>query len=313
MPALKLVNINDISREEWLQWRRKGIGSSDAAACAGESKWKSPYALWLEKTGQMEPDEPGESAYWGITLEEVVAQEFMKRTGLKAQRVNSILQHPEYPWMIANIDRRIVGQKVGLECKTTSEYLKDEWTDDKVPTPYLLQCQHCMAVTGYKEWWIAVLVGGNKFYYKSIPRDEDLIQALIKIEADFWNLVETKTQPPLDGSESSTEILGMLYPEGDGSRIDLYDDSLFKQLRDAQAAKKAAEANEEALRNQIKALMTTCEAAFYDGRLMATWKNQQDNRIDTGRLKTERPDIYKAYLNSKTIRKFLPKLKEVAL
>ena len=73
MPALKLVNINDISHEEWLQWRKKGIGSSDAAACAGESKWKSPYALWLEKTGQMEPDEPGESAYWGIALEEVVA------------------------------------------------------------------------------------------------------------------------------------------------------------------------------------------------------------------------------------------------
>ena len=57
-------------------------------------------------------------------MEEVVAKEFYKRTDLKVQRRNAILQHPEYPWMLANVDRLIVGDRVGLECKTTSEYLK---------------------------------------------------------------------------------------------------------------------------------------------------------------------------------------------
>jgi len=296
-----------MTREEWLERRKKGIGGSDAAAVAGESKWKSPYAVWLEKTGQMTPDEPGEAAYWGITLEELVAQEFAKRTGLKVQKVNNILRHPQYPWMLANIDRRIVGQKAGLECKTTGEYSKDEWTDDKVPTAYLLQCHHYMAVTGYKEWWIAVLVGGNKFHYKLIPRDEEIIEALIKIESDFWKLVETMTPPPIDGSESSSEILGKLYPEGDASRIDVYDDSLFNQLKEAQEAKKTAEANEEELKNKFKLLMGKSEIVFFDEKPVVTWKNQKENRLDTTRLKAERPEIYKAYVNTKTIRRFLVK------
>lgn len=307
MEALKLVSTAEITREEWLERRKKGIGGSDAAAVAGESKWKSPYAVWLEKTGQMEPDEPGEAAYWGITLEEMVAQEFAKRSGLKVQRVNTILQHPQYPFMLSNIDRRIVGQKSGLECKTTSEYNKADWEEDKVPTEYLLQCHHYMAVTGYKEWWIAVLIGGNKFHYKLIPRDEEIIQALIKIESDFWQLVESKTPPPIDGSESSSEILGKLYPEGDGSRIDVYNDSLFKQLNDAKAYKKVADQQVAELENKIKAMMGESEIVFFDDKPMATWKNQQDNRIDTKRLKAEKPDIYRQYCNSKTIRKFLLK------
>ena len=57
-------------------------------------------------------------------MEEVVAKEFSKRTDLKVQRRNVILQHSEYPWMLANVDRLIVGERVGLECKTSSEYLK---------------------------------------------------------------------------------------------------------------------------------------------------------------------------------------------
>ena len=69
-------------------------------------------------------DIQSESAYFGNVLEEVVAQEFAKRTRLKVQRRNAILQHPEYPWMLANVDRLIVGERIGLECKTASEYLK---------------------------------------------------------------------------------------------------------------------------------------------------------------------------------------------
>ena len=106
------------------------------------------------------------SAYFGNVLEEVVAQEFAKRTGLKVQRRNAILQHPAYPWMLANVDRLIVGERIGLECKTASEYLKKEWEGEEIPVTYLLQCQHYMAVTGYEAWWIAVLIGGNKFVYK---------------------------------------------------------------------------------------------------------------------------------------------------
>lgn len=169
MDAVILANTSEMSHEEWLAARRKGIGGSDAAAIAGLNKWKSPVAVYLEKIGQApEENVSSEAAYWGTVLEDVVAQEFSKRTGLKVRRRNAILQHPEHSFMLANVDRLIVGEKAGLECKTASEYLKEEWKDDEVPAQYLIQCQHYMAVTGYDAWWIAVLIGGNKFIYKKL-------------------------------------------------------------------------------------------------------------------------------------------------
>lgn len=74
----------DMTRTEWLMDRQKGIGGSDVATILGLNKWKAPYQLWLEKTGQIEIEESdSEPAYWGNVLEEVVAKEFTERTGKK--------------------------------------------------------------------------------------------------------------------------------------------------------------------------------------------------------------------------------------
>jgi putative phage-type endonuclease len=214
MNASILTLTNELNRGEWLAARKKGIGGSDVAAIAGLNKWKSPVAVYLEKIGQAtEEKETSEAAYWGNVHEETVAREFAKRTGYKVRRRNVILQHPVYPWMLANVDRLIVGEKTGLECKTASEYVKSEWEGEEIPTAYLLQCQHYMAVTGYKAWWIAVLIGGNKYVYKKIVRDDEIIQNLIKIEKDFWmNRVKAKVSPMFDGSDASTDLLKALYP-----------------------------------------------------------------------------------------------------
>ena len=105
--------------------------------------------------------------------------------------------------MLANVDRLIVGERIGLECKSASEYLKKDWEGEEDCAYF--QCQHYMAVTGYEAWWIAVLIGGNKFVYKKIERDEDIIQYLINMERDFWlNHVEKDEPPMFDGSEAST-------------------------------------------------------------------------------------------------------------
>ena len=79
---------------------------------AGLSKWKSQVQVFLEKTQAIEQEDVQSEVYFGNVLEEVVAQEFAKRTGLKVQRRNAILQHPEYPWMLANVDRLIVGERI---------------------------------------------------------------------------------------------------------------------------------------------------------------------------------------------------------
>lgn len=131
-------------------------------------------------------------------------------------RRNAILQHPKYTFMLANIDRYIMDNERGrgiLECKTANEYFKGEWDGDKIPEHYLIQIQHYLAVTGLEYAYIAVLIGGNKFRMKQIDRDDEIIDYLVKIESDFWHLVENEIPPEMDGSDASKELLAKLYPE----------------------------------------------------------------------------------------------------
>ena len=305
--AVSIASTKDMSREMWLEARRKGIGGSDVAAIARMSRWKSPVQVWLEKTGQAPlEEEQSEAAYFGTILEDVVADEFAKRTGLKVRRCNQILQHPEYPFMIANVDRLIVGEKTGLECKTASEYLKDEWGGEEVPAPYLLQCQHYMAVTGYDAWWIAVLIGGNKFVYKKIERDDELIQQIIQIESDFWNNhVVPQVPPELDGSAASTELLNKMYPVGQNNEISLPSeaDQLIAELEEAKAHQKVADERVSELENKLKALLGENEIGVAKNHIV-TWKTVTSERVDSRRLAKERPDIYKQYLKPSVSRRF---------
>ncbi|MGG3792517.1 lambda-exonuclease family protein [Geobacillus thermodenitrificans] len=308
MKPIILAETANMDRLEWLRLRQKGIGGSDAAAIAGLSKWKSPVAVYLEKIGQApEENASSEAAYWGTVLEDVVAQEFSKRTGLKVRRRNAILQHPEHSFMLANVDRLIVGRKEGLECKTASEHLKEEWKDNEVPAQYLIQCQHYMAVTGFDSWWIAVLIGGNKFIYKKIERDEEIIQYLIQIESDFWNNHVLKKNPPMfDGSEASSDLLKALYPTAKfDEEIQLPPGAVELIAKYEQAKQEEAEAAErrKEAENQLKAMLGEYERAFAGDRLV-TWKNIVSHRVDTKLLKAKYPDIYQEVTKASISRRF---------
>lgn len=309
--AKVLANTTDMNREEWLEARRKGIGGSDVSAIAGLNKWKSPVGVYLDKVGQSPlEDTAGEAAYWGNVMEDIVAQEFSIRTGLKVRRRNAILTHPEHDFMFANVDRLIIGKQEGLECKTASEYLKGDWEEEEIPAAYLLQIQHYMAVTGYKAWHIAVLIGGNKFIHKKIERDEELISYLVKIEKDFWeNHVLKEIPPAFDGSGASVDLLKALYPESDPeSEINLPKDAetLLEALEVIKSDIKESETKKKEYENQIKALMGANERA-YAGTRKITWKSSSVTRIDSKRLKAEQPDLYKQYSNTTSERKFLIK------
>lgn len=311
MQAEVLTMTNEMSREEWLKARRKGIGGSDAAAIAGLNKWKSPIGVYLDKIGES-PDEEqaGEAAYWGNVMEDIVAQEFSKRTGLKVRRRNAILKHPDHEWMLANVDRLIVGTREGLECKTASEYLKDQWEGEEIPAAYLLQCQHYMAVTGYEAWWIAVLVGGNKFIYKKVERDEELIQYLISIEKDFWEEHVLKEIPPaFDGSDASVDLLKTLYPEAvPFTEITLPPETntLLDALEQVNTELKELETQKKEYENKIKAQMGENEKAIAGERTI-TWKSITSNRFDSKRFSAEYPDLYNKYTKPSSYRRFAVK------
>ena len=184
MQANILVQTASMERNDWLEWRKNGIGGSDVGAIAGANPWKSPISVYLEKIGEAPKAEENERMYWGNVLKNIVAKEFSKRTGFKVQRRNAMYQHPEHEFMLANIDRIYIkdGHVAGiLECKTTNEYSKDQWEGDKIPNHYYLQVQHYLAVTGFQEAYIAALIGGNKYVYKKINRDDELIDYFIQI------------------------------------------------------------------------------------------------------------------------------------
>lgn len=254
-PALRLVETKNMPREDWLEVRKSGIGGSDAAAAVGLNPYQSMLELWMIKTGRdaslpkPDPDDTTEPVYWGTLLEPIVAASYTKQTGNRVRRVNAVLQHPSIPFMLANVDREVVGNRDVqlLECKTAGEFGARLWRDG-VPEYVQVQVQHQLAVTGKQAADVAVLLCGQKLDVHRIERDDALIARLIELEAAFWRYVETDTPPPADGSESADRALRCLYP-GTGGAVDFSDD---RRLSSAFADLVAVRAEIE-VRQQVEA------------------------------------------------------------
>ena len=202
------ITTTKLSHEEWLVLRKMGIGGSDAGAICGLNPYSSAIHVYKDKTSEEINDIDNESMRQGRDLEEYVARRFMEETGLKVRKSNMMYRNKEHPFMIADIDRLIVGKDAGLECKTASAYNADKWKDNAIPEHYLIQCYHYMTVTGKREWYIAVLILGKEFKYQKVTWDDDIINNLISIERQFWEeYVEKGVMPEPDGSEICEEIL----------------------------------------------------------------------------------------------------------
>lgn len=144
MSAKALVSTENMPYEEWLEYRKQGIGGSDASVVCGVSRYKSPVELWMEKTNQLQAQEAGEPAYWGTQLEPIVRAEFTRRTGIEVIHRNELLQSEEHPFMLANLDGICEHPDFGpviFEAKTASAYKAGEW-EDVIPDEYALQLAH---------------------------------------------------------------------------------------------------------------------------------------------------------------------------
>ena len=308
MPAIILASTEAMPYEDWLEHRKLGIGGSDASVVCGLNRYESPVELWLDKTGQLPPQEAGEAAYWGNQLESIVRAEFTKRIGIEVRQVKQLLQSEEHPFMLANLDGICEVPDVGtciFEAKTASAYKASEW-EDTIPDEYMCQVQHYMAVTGYQGTYIAVLIGGNTFKWKFVERDEELISMLIELEADFWEHVQNGTPPPLDGSDASAKFLAERFPNSrPQSHITLPDaavgllaqyDAACEQLETVTEQKRQAE-------NLLKEMMGDNEVGTAGSRVI-TWKNVVQERLDSKTLKAEHPTLYKKYINKSSHRRF---------
>ncbi|MFA9202571.1 MAG: YqaJ viral recombinase family protein [Flavobacteriales bacterium] len=322
---IRFASTKQLSREEWLQLRKQGIGSSDAAAAVGLNPYQSMLELWLVKTGRDQdlpkPDfeDDGSPLYWGNILEPIVAQHYSQRTGHKVRRVNAILQHPEpaLSWMLANLDYRVSADRSNpsskpvniLECKTAGEYGARLWQHG-VPEYVQLQVQHQLAVTGEQAADVCVLICGQRLQIYRIERDDELIARLIELEQQFWHYVETDTAPPADGSASAQAALRALYPQDAGTVLDLSTESelnhSFDQLLQLRQQIEQAEQQQEQLKQHLQQRMGDASQAVF-ARGSVSWKRSKDSlSLDSKRLLKEQPQLIEQYpLHKAGSRRFL--------
>lgn len=293
-----LTSTKGLSREEWLEYRRKGIGGSDAGAICGLNRYRSSIDVWADKTGRAEEKPDSEAMRVGRDLEDYVAMRFEEATGKKVRRKNAMFQDTEHPWMLANVDREVVGENALLECKTANAYGADRWSGGEVPGSYEIQCHHYMAVTGADRVYIACLIMGIDFVIRTIERDEDVIRYLTAIEQGFWEkYVVADKMPPADGSEAAGAEILRAYPESDPDQsIELYDfDDDLDRLDQIDRLQAELKAEAESIKQSIQQKMKDAETAWIGDRKI-TWKSTKPREtIDTKRLKAEHPEIWEEY------------------
>lgn len=325
-----LVSTEHLSRHDWLEYRRQGIGGSDAAAVLGISPFRTARDLYYDKLGVVTADD---QENWvalevGTLLEPLVASIFAKKTGLKIYQRKFMFQHPRYPWMLADLDYLTElpdGKLAILEIKTTNYNARDKWWyngAEIVPTYYEAQGRHYMAVMDIDRVYYCCLYGNSEdeAIIRHIDRDMDYESELIALEEDFWkNHVLSKSPPPYTEAgdlimESLRRSLGP--PDTDAPPVS------FSQTQSARVArflelkeqKNLCDAGGKAIQEEmdrLKALIvadmgTGCTAVTVDG-FTVTWNPIRKRGIPKEgleRLKEVYPDIYQEYVTVSESRRF---------
>ena len=291
----KLIEIPtaNMTREEWVEARRNTIGGSDAAAIVGLSKWATPLTVYMDKKGLV-PDKGDSLPMWlGREFEEAVAKLWTERTGKKVRRKNAMIVNPAYPFAHANVDRMVVGENAGLECKTTSEMNLKRFKGGEFPENYYVQCVHYLAVTGADRWYLVVLVGNRQFFEFTIERDEEEIKSLMEAEKAFYeNHLIPGVMPEAIGRDADDDAIKALYPAvGNNNAVDLTDmREVFNAYALAVEQRDLAEQIIAQARQDIELRLKDAPEGFCGGHKV-TWKGQTRSFVDVDKLKEMGIDI----------------------
>ena len=299
------ISTKNMSQEEWLDLRKTGIGGSDAGAVCGLNPYVSSIGVYLNKIGKVPEVEDNEAMRQGRDMEDYVARRFSEKTGLKVRRSHQLYRSKEHPFMIADVDRMIVGEDAGLECKTVSAYGADKWKDGQIPVHYLLQCLHYMAVTGKKTWYIAAVILGVDFQYRKIEWEEEIISKLIEVEQRFWEqFVCSGHMPDPDGTEACSESLTKYFNKAKkGTAIPLigFDERLNRRELILQQIE-SLETEKRQIEQEVRCYLQENETAFNEN-YRVSWFNVETNRLDTKQMKEEHPDLYQKFLKKTVSRR----------
>lgn len=319
--AMNKISTVGMSREDWLEERKKSLGGSDMGAVLGLNKWRSPFAVWAEKTGRLAETPDNEAMRQGRDLEGYVAKRFEERSGKRVQNMNYILRSDEAPHLHANIDRRILGEKSGLECKTASALSMGSYTGGEFPESYYAQCVTYLAVTGWERWYLAALVLNKAFFCyqvttivddkcpewceSSVYVSPEELSALKRCAEDFWrDHVEADAAPPPDGAESTGDAINELYPEH-GGEVELFGrEALLARYGALGEQEKAIKKEIEQVKQTLLLDMGAAESAVC-GAWRVSYTSQSRRSFDHKALEKEHPEIdTSGYYKTTNFRKF---------
>jgi putative phage-type endonuclease len=310
-PTGVLVAPYDTPREEWLELRRGGIGGSDALAVLGLDPWKTRMEVYLDKTGDDRAErEQTDGMAWGNYVEGPIADWFAFKTGIKVRRCG-LMRHEDRPWQRVSVDRLTADGGV-LEIKNTNYHRRAEWEDDEgeiVADGAEAQAQHAMAVTGLPHAWFAAQVGGQPPVIRRIERDEAFITDLTACEAEFWQLVEARTPPALEG-RASADLIARLYPDADDdatAELSAADVALLREYRKELANENAAKARKDEIKAVITAAMGGAGIATFEGQVVARWANRSKTSVpkeNIAVLREKYPDVAAEVITDKGFRQF---------
>lgn len=296
-----LVRTPDGDREAWLDQRRKGVGGSDVAAIMGLSPYRGAYEVWAEKSGLIEaPDISDKPAVvWGNILEPVVGEHYAENhPDREVRRLNAVCQSIKRPWAQASLDYEVKDPELGwgvLEIKTAGQSSEDKW-DEGVPLFYQTQVAHYLSVTGRTFADVAVLIGGQDYREYRLMRDEDDVQAVERAVDEFWQLVQTGEEPPIDGSPGEAEALFKRHQSDDGEVWECGD--MPREVADYIYYKETADAAKERLEkagNALKQLIGDRKGVMCPDYVV-TWPRGTRKTFDSKRFKEDHPDLYEQYM-----------------
>ncbi len=207
---MRIINLEQRS-EDWLKWRVKGIGSSDACIIYnGNHFGKTPLDLYYEKIGTplvKEPKNKQESEEHkkqvsamnrGSNLEPLAREKYEKLVGLQASPICCI--HDQHEWLKASLDGWIDEYQIVLEIKCPNKFDHQSALDGYVPEKYLPQLDHELLVTGgkqvhYVSFGSYIFSNDQKFALVKYKRDQQRIDELLRKEINFWNNVQSRVPP----------------------------------------------------------------------------------------------------------------------
>lgn len=200
---MKIVNLIPGS-QEWHNWRRQGIGASDAAVILKKSPWSTPFKLWQEKLGLVPPPIANEAMKRGVELEPVARKFYEEKTGIEMPAV--MVENEKISFLRASLDG--LNKKVALEIKCPGAKSHAQTMQTKsIPEHYMWQLVHQMAAADLERVDYLSFDGKDGIIIP-FERDLKLEKKLLAEETAFWEYVVHQIEPEV--TESDFEVISAM-------------------------------------------------------------------------------------------------------